>query len=320
MSSWSGVTSIPAYVQEFHAEILQGDPATDGSGTPVDLGNFNIGYVLSELSTLGNPYQNAAIYDPESDLDQFEDRVNVFRDFWSGFDPLTLWTSYVEAATEAIDNINTTVDEIEDAVTEFTNKAVVDLARGYNRIASMLFEGNAVIGSTYPGALAVLESQYLTDVNKFRADLTLQARREKMNLVFQSVGQLSQLLSTGISTHQIDVDASLQLAKFRIAAKTDQLAGDLQYNVEELTWDLNLLKSGADAAGAISGIGGSQEKPSQMQSRLVGGMTGLALGASLGVVSGIPEVGFIAAPLFGMIGALAAAPGPLRQGMSNFLR
>jgi len=148
----SGTVSYSAYLQDFHKEILN-----NTTGTPTS--DF---YIETEINTIGasNPFASKNAYVPDVRTTEMQDEFDRMKSI-------------------ALD----TADEfLFETVNSFTDSHRLRLMQSTNRVAGMFFDINAVVGTAYPSALALLEIGFNRDVtnfkgeaNKARAELALSA-------------------------------------------------------------------------------------------------------------------------------------------------
>jgi hypothetical protein len=220
------------------------------------------------VAAAANPWAPYSAYDPDVELTAMIGAVNDYLAFLN-----TVTTDlYINAAAAAFDaSLTATIDAT----------AIARFEAGMRNI-------NAVNSSAFVVGKAIIYARKNEQVATFSASLRLDT--------------FLKLADTRRVTYQMMIDVQ----KMKIIAKKEEYESQIESDVKEAVWELELYKFGANM---LSSIGGASQVtgpsgPSKTTSALGGAMTGAAVGAM--VTPAAPYVGAIVGGLIGGVGGYMA--------------
>jgi len=305
MGGPSGEIKYQPYVQDAHAEMLYGDTAAAyATGLAGDFDSLNMSFILTDTTTgimNVNPYTGIAAYNPDTDLSLAQAAVDSYSGLISSVDETGTWGQMVDAAYAKLDTLLPSTAQVDSEVTAYEAAAKTQLANSYNRVAAGFSDINGVVGTAMPTALAMLELSFTTDVNRFRAERTHQADKNRAQAMLHSIDAMTNLLQTRIQGTATVAGMQIQRSASTIAAKEDQRIADTALSVDETFWRMRALRSGLDVLSGPSGVASGPEGPTKTERIMSGIGNSFAAGAEVGVQSGSLPLGLA---VFGL-GALA---------------
>ena len=196
---------------------------------------------------------------------------------------------------------------VEDAVEAYEQQSLPAHMRAVNRFASGMATNHDVASSAFVIGMALLEYGYTQDVNQYRTQLKLEKDKERTQATIQGVAAMVTMLNNRLNNERALVVAQGDVSKVVIAAKTEQLTGDLDIDYKDLMWDFDVHKEAGAILGSIHGAPTVPRGTSPLKSALSGAlssgsslammggmmgggsgaMAGLALGGLIGGVGGI---------------------------------
>lgn len=241
----------------------------------------------------------------------------------------SLITNAISSATTIMAS-STITDEID----AYEADRLPEHLRGIGRVAASFADINSVESATFVFALANQESRFLHEINQFGIKIkrdvlgsTVQAYvtgwvekvkvhaqayiRNKLNfdgnrasLVNQAAGQMVGMLAE--NTRQLNQTTAMQIevSRMTIAALKEQTDRQMELDLGEARWDLEMLALGANMFGQLAGgVGGTQPPAiSPVQSAIGGTLSGAATGAAVGSV--VPGIGTAAGAIIGGVAGL----------------
>lgn len=271
----SGKVDFPDYMKDAHADWLDDDGADTLNSSVVDLMNSALG---------SSPYSGESSYDPDADIAIMLSSLASFDTLVSVLDPSADWLSSINDAQSGIDNILT--DTSLDAEIA-ANDAIVD-DRLTNEILPRFQAGmrniNAVNSSIFIIGQSNLEGLAQRDKNKFAGSIRHRTYMQRNEFILRSSSDLNKLYNLRLEYEKIITTLTTDIYKIKILAKREELETQLEFEVKDGIWDLELLSYGNNVLAAISGAsgGGGPAGPSKAQSTLGGALSGAAMGASAG--------------------------------------
>lgn len=224
-------------------------------------------------------------------------------------------TIFTELATNVNALISSTI--ITNRVSAFTTRTAAQWQTQVGQFVGQMADLNAVMTSSYVWGLALMHNQRQAEINDYQRSIEQQLYDSAMQIMLQAqmstgaqrVVTRDQALLQGTERMMNDRLAIQDLSgrathlkadslRMQIVAKQEQLARDLQIDVDEAEWDFRVLQHGANFLAAINGAPVIPRPPSQFQTALSGAIGGAAAGASIG--SAIPGIGTL---IGGAIGA-----------------
>lgn len=312
--SVAGTIDYPAYIKEIHSDWLAN---TNPSGT--DHETIAVGGDITSLINTGlaadSPYtyvsrpSSAIAYDPDTYLTAIQTQYNSFETEAESLNESTNWGAYMNTVINKLDNGTTfpNVDilgglsnAVSDAITAanialasapitnivngYENEQLIRFKRSVSRFSASMAEVNAVQTTSFAMGLALMESEFNNDVNRFEAQLKFETYRNILhdsvashvqaelvrsgvrdNMISGAVKDITNLLNIRVNSLK---DASIllnEINKAAIIAKKEEQDFNLELDVREATWDLELFQMGGNImASAPGGIGSSaKQSPSQ---------------------------------------------------------
>ena len=298
----TAVSSYPSYLQYVHSAMLTG---TDGVTTPGALADANQwGNVLDAMLAAtagigGSPYAAVTAYDPSDDIQLVQDRYDEWAADIDAIDPNTLMTDWVgDAVTLATTLVPTA--EIDDAVNAFEARSQAAYMRNVSRFASGMFDIGAVMTSQFGMGLAQMELDRQDQLNDMDARLRLLGERERSETARGLVGQFSQIYLSQIQEKRAGVGAQLDISRIASTMYQDQILTDLDYEVKDATWDLELFQYPMGNIGALSGALQTYKAQTPNERLAAAITTSGSFGLQVGTALGSPAAGVI-----GGVGLLA---------------
>ena len=303
MGGPSGEVGFPPYLEEYHEQLLNDGEASGGTFTS------SVQDIADAMLAGANPFSTAAMFNPDAAITTSQDQMDNFTALVDNLDETGLWQEFLQGAIENVEDIVPSTSDVDAEVANFDLQARKELARSWNRFASGMFDINAVINTAFPAGLALIESEYNQNVAKFRTERVLQRNRERTAVIAHSINEMIGLLSLRIQSASGAVQLQETLGRTRIAAKSDQLRGDVAFTVDETWFDMSILERAGGQISAISGIPTMPEKMTKLQAMLAGGFTGAGVGAQIGVWTGSLPLGLLAGVAGALVGAAGGAEG-----------
>jgi len=225
MGAQSGEVAYPAYIGNFHSQLLMGETyePLDSDGVaniyPDFSGAYNMEYLVKAALDLQNPYTGVNAFDPYNDLSNLSNRMEIFSQLADLIDEQDLWTDSMQLALQHVetylpglsdlsnvnnltelrlkmgsfegflDNFEVVLDGLSVEVSAHRSELLQNLARSYNHIAGGLFDINGVVSSVSHVAFANLEAEFNRDMQRFQQDREFQLnqqKRESLNVITQA--------------------------------------------------------------------------------------------------------------------------------------
>lgn len=206
----------------------------------------------------------------------------------------------MKAATDAIDT-----GALDDAVDSFRRRSLRQHLRSVNRFAGGMADVNAVHSSAFILGLANLEGDYEMSVEDYRTRASVALIGQALSLFMASYQKLvddmtrEQLLNAAFAQSEAQkmmaaqsdhmrlestyVAQGYDLSKMNIVARVDEQSGNLEYDVKDAVWDLELFQMVGNLVSSSTGaVVQNAGKPSKAQSTIGGLLTGAAMGTEIG--------------------------------------
>lgn len=250
---------------------------------------------------VNNPYTDVVPYDPDDDLARVRADVSAVhaRDT-NVADAVDRWEENFTRVQDLWDG-TFDADYINDEVDAFELQTRPQHLQALNRFAASMGTLGASGATTFGLGIATLEKARLDIVNDYRSKLNVAHVQTRMNALFQTAGNLSDLLLK-------DAAMVIDEAKLRIVAKNEEFSVAQDIDVKWYRWDLDVLMDASQVVGAITGATSSRmQEPSKFQSAVGGLLTGASAGAMIGwaikgAAGGVP--GMIIGGAIGLAGGL----------------
>lgn len=302
----SGSTALSAltpYQQNYHYTLLGGgvDPGyladtSPGEHLPHSTGSVLAGGVLDYLDTAidtGNPFADAASYDPTTDMDNAQNRLDALIEIVDLLDPESDFTSHLAAALAEVDSVFSTT-YIDDDVANFETKTAPAFARAINRLTAPLAAAGATNSSAFILGMALLERQRIAELAEYRSQLEGKKSDQRALMIQQFVAEISNSLSRKLNFTQVAAQMQHELSRANIIANKEFIAEELELDYKDLTYELELFGYANSALAAGLGAPMRPLGPSKASTQLSA------------TISTIGTIASAASPL-GMLPALALA-------------
>jgi hypothetical protein len=274
----------PTYVQDIHGALLTG---TDRATPITDFaryGNVADFFLAATSGVGGSPYAAVQAYDPDGDLAQSQDLFDAWQEALDALDADDIVAANMAASSTAAGGLVTS-DEIDDVVDAFEARSKGAYLREVSRAAVGMFDVGAVLTTQFGMMLAHMERDRADQLNDMDSRLRLMAERERYEAATRFSAEMTQLYMFKMAEMRAGVGGQLDLTRFSIAARQDQIGLDLGYEVSDAVWDLDLINYPMQHIGSLSGAVAmyKQQTPGErlaaavMQSGSFGLQTGVAL-------------------------------------------
>lgn len=326
----------PEYLKHAHEQIIDGDWS---ASTPTSYLNTS-GFLLKLMEVLiednNSPYFNETAYDPDADIaaalveagefDTLVDALAEVTDFNTRHsnavtkaDADFSFSSLATAINTAVASATAALSEtaISNAVTAFQSSQESRQASRLSELGAGAADINAVHSSAYILAEALIKAEGAKEVTQFESQLKLDSfkrilasqleviiRKEMARdaYVASAVQEMNRLALAKIEAFKANAIIYQDHYKMKIVAKKEQSREDLELDVQDALWDMEIQQRGANVLAAVQGASTLVEpKMSPFQSGLSGLTSGAAAGAAIGSV--VPGVGTgVGAVLGGVVG------------------
>lgn len=342
--SAAGTVEYPTYIKDIQGDWLaSSDP--DGVGRISITSGYTMVDLLNTALVANTPYNGETAYNPDSYLAPIQTQFTTFKTKAEALSEQTDWESFVDtvvakanasgtfSTVDILDSLSTAVSDALSAIsTALSSQPITDAVDGYeseqtprfmrsvSRFTASLAEVNAVQTTSFGMGLALMESEFNNDVNKFEANLKMETFKDilvpsiqahvqaefakrgyKDAFISQSVQAISQLLKTRVTSLQTAASLLAEINRISVVAKKEENDMNIELDVRDALWDLELYQHGANLMAAAPGGVGSSAKQSLTtgQSMLGGALSGASVGAEVagpwGAVAGAAVGGILGA-------------------------
>lgn len=286
----SGEVGFPVYLEDRHRMVLDANDA----GVTLDEGTFS-DYSVNVLDTLNqmfvdvagvpdytkSPFYTAVAYDPDPNLESVEELTEAYYPILKSFNPSVTLDELKSAASNLAETAILSDEEITDSVNAFDENTKARHLRNLTRITGSFFNLRAVMTSQFGIELALAEARRAQEVNNYEQNLRVQ------NDGLRST-TLVNILQIGSRLHEIQHNAwaraiSIQdtVARTAIDTKSAQLANDIHYDVQDVTWDLSLLEKQAALLAGLNGAPAVREPLTKFERAVAVGAQAISILAPL---------------------------------------
>jgi len=219
-------------------------------------------------------------------------------------------------ATDLLDTLSTGVTDalaelstilaaapITGAVTAYETSVETRFLKSVSRWASSLADVNAVQTTTYGMGLAILESELNHDINQFESKLHLQifndllpnlilkyvegelmAKQYSNAFIAQAIPMIGKLFEQKLNGYADLTRMTAEINRISLVAKGEEQKLQIELEVRDALWDLELFKYGSPVmAAAPGGVSETGQTPlTAGQSALGGALAGASIGAATG--------------------------------------
>ena len=268
----SGQVAYPAYIQSRHQTLL--DEAIN-----VELPNL----------TSGNPYEGVESYDPSTELVAVDAAIAAFSGIVGNFEPITDWNLAYEAAnTKATAMLDPT--QVEAIVDVFEADQVEQVNRALSTFHVGMADIGAVMSSSFSLGDAQIIAQGVRDVDRFRAELTLQRENSKVQFISNAAAQITSMMVSQAEINKTLSAMTIEASRIKIISMKEKYDQDIEINAKEFTWNIEAIQEVANLlgapAGSISGYSPMSKQQSSLAGSVIGGVIGYAMGGGMGGLVG----------------------------------
>lgn len=267
---YAGKIDFPAYMRNFHDDYL--------------LNNAQV--IISFLLHGASPYNSAYAYDPDSDIDLVQDRIDTLNEAIDEINPSDDITSFVTDAAALVDDQMLPDDYITDLTAAYVLENKPAYLQGIAMVNAGMSDINAVHTSSFIIGMAIQEAQFANQTRRFTGEL--EARRDvvRFDAINNLTGQMVALYQLKLGLLNTVSGTQIEQGRFVVAAKQNQYDKDIELDVRDLFWDFDVLDRGGGVLGAINGAPSGANPPGPMQQMTSMGLSTLS--------SLIPLIGMIA--------------------------
>lgn len=275
MGGPAGKVGFPAYLEFYHRNLL----GVDGNSTPAwdnGYGTYMFRHWLeSALDAGSSPYTGASAFEPDEDLQDVQDRLDMFEALVQAQDPTTDWQNFSNTAFVAAEILFGTDSDINAEADAFEQAQLPSFMRSVSRMTGGMADINAVMGSAFVLGLAGMERDFQSQVSAYRSKVLLDKKASRVQFIANSVDEMVRLQGLLYDTHRAATAMQAEVSKAHILAKTDEQEQNLEYDIQDAQWELSLFKHAGSMLSAISGI---PTVPPQLTKRQQALSTALTLG------------------------------------------
>lgn len=254
----SGKVDFPAYMKEIHEDWLA------QSGDTIDSSMTDI----MNVALAADPWDCAVAYDPTTPVSEITAAADYF---FNVIDLLNCGSDLCSIMANVLSD-----DRVTDSVNAFTNDLDVQMNKTTtSRYKAGMRTINAVYSSAFVAGLAFIEAQKSREVAKFTAALRIQ----------QHSADALKVIELFIHYQKAAADSLIEANRIKIVAMKEHRDKQLEIDVADSLWELEVFQHGANLLGSIGGgtaIPGARSRPSSVQSAIGGGLSGMAMAGAMG--------------------------------------
>ena len=248
----AGDVNYPEHMREQHHEWLN-DQSADPDYT------MHVADEMDRASTVGgtiseaSPFNAETAYDPSTDLAAIQTQHDALQVIVDALDPNADVQQAVVQATSQYDNSVNPNSKIVTAVGNFEARAITGYKRSVSRATAGMFDIMAVMNSQTPMMLANMEAELQGQIDTFEGGLRMQADFQRsQGIVALTVSMMS------AQAVQLQAEVSVfggqqDVSRLKILASQDQKTQDMEWEVRDALWDLDLFAYGNNVLASISG-------------------------------------------------------------------
>ena len=264
--------------------------------------------VVTAVGAASNPYTGLSAYDPTTDIASMATAITELTTHIDEVDWEDIFPRLYEYAVEMVDNFINPDDYIAERVAAHAAIMDTDLSsKAYPKFEAGMREINAIQTSAFAIGRAAIVIDRNDKIDRFTADMELQAVKDRNTMINQAVSELMRLFLQRVEFQRALAAIQLDFYRIKIAAKADQVTEDKAIDVEAAKWGMAKYQYLANMIAALNG--GSLSVPNSEGSKtarvLGGALSGASAGSMIGaaLTGGSSEGGGFGALLGGLAGA-----------------
>lgn len=255
-----------------------------------------------------SPYYNQTAYDPSTDFSTVQTRYNTWdSDVQTASLSTVVPTAIGNAATEVDGDLIPTT-EIDDAVNAYETRSKQAYLRSVSRATAGMFDARAVMTSQFGMMVANMEADRQAELNDVDAKMRLYAQRERTQSILNLTSEFLRQQQFAIQAGEASTAMQFDIKRALILAEQDKKEYDVEMDVRDTLWDLDLFAYGEQMLASLTGTPTVPRGLTPRERALGAFMRATSQGLQMGTALGSPQLG----TLFGFLslGAqLWAAPG-----------
>jgi hypothetical protein len=290
LNTTSSTVEYPTYVKEQYREILN-STAGDADTTFLTT-TWNI---INDVDTErdSSPYELVNAYDPAAELAKINGRLEDFQD---AVDLMDGDLDIDDALTEGLARYEATMNtdaRVAEVVAASENRALGAYVRDLGRTMAGMFDIRATMNTQYGQALAIGAAEHESTMADVEARLYFQIERERHAAVLSIAQLILGRSNDKIKCLQAAAGMQSEVSKMSIVALQDQIGMDLNYELKDRLWNLDLYEYAHRGLGAISGAAVFPKGQTTADRLLASLTTSASFGIQMGTAMGGVEAGLI---------------------------
>ena len=267
--------------KQFHSWMLTGDWTTTTPGTASNAGGISADLVTA-LATA--PY-DVTSYDatagggPVSLLGTSAASMKTELD---ALDVDTDFDTFLTAAIGDVDGVMSTA-QIDGSVDAYERQQRRILLRAEGRLSAQFAEINAVQGSGFAVAIALLEQDHSVRSSDYETNMRMEYEFKRLDACMREAAQLLQAELNRIQLHVSEVGTQETASRFAVSAQRQNIDDQVKYDVNDATWQLMLYQHAGNALSSIAGAAVIPANPSELL-QIVNAVSGVASTGLQGMV------------------------------------
>ena len=268
----------PTYMQVVHERFLVN--TADGSGT----GTGGVyGAVTTALSA--NPFTSLSAYIPDTDITTMTTAVGTFSTSITAINAHTDFDTYHDAAVAQIDA--KILPDAYIAARVYAHATALDTeinTKILPRFNAGMRDINAVQSSAFTIGSAIIEIDRMDKVDKFAADMRMQADEKRGTLIQNAASEMIRLYLQKKEFDRVLAALTLDLYRLKVAMKGDQATEDKSIDADGARWNLEVYKYAGNLIASVGGgVTSSVPVDGNKTARVISsGLSGAVAGAMVG--------------------------------------
>lgn len=251
------------------------------------VGDLNVADAMLNASSAygGSPFELVAAIDPSDDLASVKSALDDYEGAVSDYSGDTVEDALDSAKAWADDNLRDDA-AIEDVVELADLRSRRAMLRNMTSAACGLRDIRGVMSTQFGAAMVLAGNEHASHVANFEVQLRLASEREWRNYIV-SIGEMMHNAELAkINALANVVVGHTDYLKVSVAMRQDQQAIDIDYEVKDALWDLELFNYGGNILAALAGA--AVQPRGQTRGERIGAAitTSLAGGLQLGMATG----------------------------------